>query len=211
VKPVNNILDLKNICTGGPAELDLNENIVTPDHAVSTYQHEIFFQRIEANFTSALDKICTQQSELFNAKFQLMEEYYTKSLKSNDDKIDKLLGTVTKLLAKADTPVNDKLHNRISSLEKENVELKTSIQGLQNSSQLLEECWKSKLETQKTQMEFSKRTQVKHVKDMQAELNNLSDKIHFKDDQIQDMEANLHMLSEKLQSKEDELYSLEQH
>jgi hypothetical protein len=60
-------------------------------------------------------------------------------------------------------------------------------------------------------MEFSKQTQDKHVKDMQAELNNLSDEMRFKNDKIQDMEANLHMLREKLQSKEDELYSLKQH
>lgn len=92
-----------------------------------------------------------------------MEEYYTKSLKSNDDKIDKLLDTVTQLLAEADTPVNDKLHNRISPLENENVELKTSIQGLINLSQLSEECWKSKLETQRTQMKFSKQTQVNFI------------------------------------------------
>ncbi|CAG2228927.1 CLIP1 [Mytilus edulis] len=108
---------------------------------------------MEASFTLALDKICTQQSDLFNSKFQLMEHYYNQSIETNNNNFKMLQDTITTILKP--TSDNDKLAARIVSLEKENIILKSSVNEFKNTSAINIECWKSKIETLNAKEKFN--------------------------------------------------------
>ncbi|CAC5379717.1 unnamed protein product [Mytilus coruscus] len=91
-------------------------NISQSDMNVAHFQPDQIFSRMEASFTLALDKICTQQSDLFNSKFQLMEHYYNQSIETNNNNFKMLQDTITTILKP--TSDNDELAARIVSLEK---------------------------------------------------------------------------------------------
>ncbi|CAC5380370.1 CLIP1 [Mytilus coruscus] len=81
-------------------------------------------------------------------------------------------------------PETDKFNGLISSLEKENITLKSAVQELRNESLLSAECWKSKMETQKSQIEQQKQTYEKSFKDLQIAIDTLQIQIQGKDDEI---------------------------
>ncbi|CAC5399220.1 unnamed protein product [Mytilus coruscus] len=141
------------------------------DKSMTLYSPNKNMENIQAHFTTALEKICTQQSKLFDAKLKAVEETYTKLLENNNKNFSQLLLTVTKSLKTQ--PETDKFNGLISSLEKENITLKSAVQELRNESLLSAECWKSKMETQKSQIEQQKQTYEKSFKDLQIAIDTL--------------------------------------
>ncbi|CAC5380435.1 unnamed protein product [Mytilus coruscus] len=154
-----------------------------------SHRPDNYMENIQTHFTTALEKICTLQSKLFDAKLKAVEETYTKLLENNNKNFNQLLLTVTKSLKTQ--PVTDKINGLISPLEKENITLKSSVQELRNDFVLSTECWKSKMETQTTQMELQKQTYEKSFKDLQTAIDTLEIQIQGKDDKINDIKRSL--------------------
>ncbi|VDI32908.1 Hypothetical predicted protein [Mytilus galloprovincialis] len=184
-------------------------DISQSDMNVAHFQPDQMFSRMEASFTLALDKILSQQSDLFNSKFQLMEHYYNQSIETNNNNFKMLQDTITTILKP--TSDNDKLAARIVSLEKENIILKSSVNEFKNTSAINIECWKSKIETQKSQMELQKNSQDTRIKDLQSDISDLQTKLNNKISKIEEMASAYNSVSENLKHKEDEVLSLKLH
>lgn len=90
---------------------------------------------METNFTNALDKICTQQASMLDAKFQTMENIYTKNMKAYGDKFSKVLDRL------------DKVTENWTTVERENAELKCKISNLNHTTTLKKELLKSELDS----------------------------------------------------------------
>jgi hypothetical protein len=116
----------------------------------------------------ALQKICDQQSNLFDKRLQSMEDYYKKSIENNNSNFNQLLTTITSLLR----PVrdNEKKNSKIASVEKDNSDLKVSFQELRSVSALNEACLKSKLEAQEMQFNMQKQNHEKTLKELRSNI-----------------------------------------
>ncbi|CAC5367058.1 unnamed protein product [Mytilus coruscus] len=176
------------------------------DKSMTLYSPDKYMENIQAHFTTALEKICTQQSKLFDAKLKAVEETYTKLLENNNKNFSQLLLTVTKSLKTQ--PETDKFNGLISSLEKENITLKSAVKELRNESLLSAECWKSKMETQKSQIEQQKQTYEKSFKDLQIAIDTLQIQIQGKDDEITNIKMSLDDTTKTVEQKENEILSL---
>ncbi|VDI57158.1 Hypothetical predicted protein [Mytilus galloprovincialis] len=115
------------------------------------------------------------------------------------DKITKSLKT---------QPETDKFNGLISSREKENITLKSAVQELRNESWLSAECWKSKMETQKSQIEQRKQTYEKSFKDLQIAIDTLQIQIQGKDNEITNIKMSLDDTTKTVEQKENEIVSL---
>ncbi|CAC5382667.1 unnamed protein product [Mytilus coruscus] len=148
-------------------------------------------ERMENFFVLALDKICTKQSELFSAKMKTMEDSYINHIKENDNKLAKVLESVSKIqVAKSDSTnaCDQKFFNKLNTLEHENSVLKMSLQQVKLATELDKFQMQSKLDQQTSQFELQK-----------------------KDDKLKTLVSSCSELKSKLEEKDDELYSLKQH
>jgi hypothetical protein len=51
------------------------------DMAVTQYNPEKLFEKMENNFVQALQKVCKQQADMFASKMEIMENFYRNSVK----------------------------------------------------------------------------------------------------------------------------------
>ena len=63
--------------------------------AVTQYNPEKLFEKMENNFVQALEKVCKQQANMFASKMEVMENIYRNSVKDTNDKLCKILETIT--------------------------------------------------------------------------------------------------------------------
>lgn len=174
---------------------------------VELYKPDKYLENIQTHFTSALEKICSEQSKLFDAKLRIMEDNYTKLLENNFQKFDKILDTVSKA-SKTAPEADSKNISRINTLEKENITMKNSIQEVRHDLILNEEVWKSKIETQKTKFDLQKQMYEKTIKDMQKDIERLQNDISSKDKQIQHDQSSLGEAHKIIEQKDNEIMSL---
>ena len=156
------------------------------DSAVAPYvanNTDKYLEKLESHFTSALEKICTQQNELFNSKFQSMEMYYRQSIETNERHFKQILDTVKSVVK---VPETDKLQNRILALEKENVILKSSVQELKSTDMLNNEIWRTKNTSLETQIGQQKQTYEKTVRDLQKEVTALRTQVTEKESAMEE-------------------------
>lgn len=177
------------------------------ESSVTKYNSDIYLEKIQNCFVSAIEKVCTQQSVLFDSKLKLIEENYNKSIQHNNENLKKLMDTIESNFKKP-TQDTDKLYERIATLEKENVALKSSVKELQSNSTLHEECWRSKMETQEVHLKLQRQTQEKTIQNLQKEVESLQSRIAEKSERLSDMEASLQKASKSMEDKENELYNL---
>jgi len=58
---------------------------------------------MENNFVQALEKVCKQQADMFASKMEVMEIFYRNSVKDTNDKLCKILETITTLVKPSNT------------------------------------------------------------------------------------------------------------
>ncbi|CAG2220186.1 unnamed protein product [Mytilus edulis] len=182
--------------------------------SVTQFRPEKMLERMENFFVLALDKICTKQSELFSAKMKTMEDSYINHMKENDNKLAKVLESVTKIQsAKSDSTnaCDQKIFNKLNTLEHENSDLKMSLQQVKHTTELDKFQLQSKLDQQTSQSELQKVNHNKSQKQLEFEINKLETTIHEKDDKLKTLVSSCNELKSKLEEKDDELYSLKQH
>ena len=71
-----------------------------------------------------METVCKQQADLFSVKLETMEHLYRSAQKEYNDKFDKILDTITLLVAANKSPDTDKFEKRLQSLENENQSVK---------------------------------------------------------------------------------------
>ncbi|VDI38966.1 Hypothetical predicted protein [Mytilus galloprovincialis] len=197
----------------------MNQNQATK--VMNGLQHNLdlkkMLERMENFFVLALDKICTKQSELFSAKMKTMEDSYINHIKENDNKLAKVLESVSKIQsAKSDSTnaCDQKIFNKLNTLEHENSDLKMSLQQVKHTTELDKFQLQSKLDQQTSQSELQKVNHNKSQKQLEFEImkfNKLETTIHEKDDKLKTLVSSCNELKSKLEEKDDELYSLKQH
>ncbi|CAG2233476.1 unnamed protein product [Mytilus edulis] len=155
--------------------------------SVTQFRPEKMLERMENFFVLALDKICTKQSELFSAKMKTMEDSYINHIKENDNKLAKVLESVSKIQsAKSDSTnaCDQKIFNKLNTLEHENSDLKMSLQQVKHTTELDKFQLQSKLDQQTSQSELQKVNHNKSQKQLEFEINKLETTIHEKDDKL---------------------------
>ena len=103
--------------------VESTENETNNDMAVTQYNPEKLFEKMENNFVQALEKVCKQQADMFASKMEVMENFYRNSVKDTNDKLCKILETITTSLNTSNTE-HVKFFSQIHSLENENHTLK---------------------------------------------------------------------------------------
>jgi histidinol dehydrogenase len=58
--------------------VESTENETNNDMAVTQYNPEKLFEKMENNFVQALEKVCKQQADMFASKMEVMENFYRK-------------------------------------------------------------------------------------------------------------------------------------
>jgi hypothetical protein len=164
------------------------------------------FEKIESNFTMALQKICDQQSNLFDKRLQSMEDYYKKSIENNNSNFTQLLSTITSLLKPVQD--NEKKNSKIASVEKDNSDLKVSFQELRSVPALNEACLKSKLEAQEMQFNMQKQNHEKTLKGLRSNIDVLETRLTEKGNKLQEIELSKSDMTKALEKKDEELYHL---
>jgi uncharacterized protein (DUF342 family) len=148
--------------------------------AVTQYNPEKLFEKMENNFVQALEKVCKQQADMFASKMEFMENVYRNSVKDTNDKLCKILETITTSV-KPSNPEHVKFVSQIHSLENENHTLKTYIQDLRYKTELAKATLQSKLELENSKFEGHKLNSDKSMKQFQAEFESLRDKLKERD------------------------------
>ena len=166
LKCVEESTDNKLVTTNDKNEDLYNEN--GPLACCQPLKPDNLFEKIESNFTMALQKICDQQANLFDKRLQSMEDYYKKSIENNNSNFNQLLTTITSLLKPVQD--NEKKNSKIASVEKDNSDLKVSFQELRSVSALNEACLKSKLEAQEMQFSMQKQNHEKTLKELRSNI-----------------------------------------
>ncbi|XP_071161107.1 putative leucine-rich repeat-containing protein DDB_G0290503 [Mytilus edulis] len=174
--------------------------------SVTQFRPEKMLERMENFFILALDKICTKQSELLSAKIKTMEDSYIKHIKENDNKLAKVLESVSKIQnAKSDSTnaCDQKIFNKLNTLEHENSDLKMSLQQVKHTTELDKFQLQSKLDQQTSQSELQKVNHNKSQKQLEFEINKLETTIHEKDDKLKTLVSSCNELKSKLEEKDD--------
>ena len=177
----------------------LGDNTKSGDVYELSKPSKLMFEKIEANFTMALQKICDQQAELFDKRIRSMEDYYNKSMENNNKNFSQLLNTVTHLLKPLQE--TEKVNTKVLSLEKNNNDLKESMQEIRSLHALNEASLKSKLDAQEMQLTMQKQNYDKTLKELQSTIEALEDRLTEKDCKLQETELLKSEMAKALEQK----------
>ena len=118
---------------------------------------------MENNCVQVLEKVCKQQADMFASKMEVMEHFYRNSVKDTNDKLCKILETITTSVKPSNTE-HVKFVSQIHSLENENHTLKTSIQDLRYKTELEKATIQSKVNKVITKLPNSEQSYKGKVK-----------------------------------------------
>ena len=76
-----------------PKHNEDQKSMVAAEHKLATTNHQMenFITCMVRHFTSALDKICKQQSDMFMSKLNLINTVYNKSIQANEERFSKMM------------------------------------------------------------------------------------------------------------------------
>ncbi|CAC5420207.1 unnamed protein product [Mytilus coruscus] len=127
--------------------------------------------RMETSFTHALEKITTQQANLFETKLSSIEKMYSKSLESHNEKFNMLMKKFEEMTTRGDTAC------------KEAEQLKCQLKNVQHVNTLEQEVMKTKYETQISQSKLQGEQKLETIKKLDNEVLKLAANLTEQEDE----------------------------
>ena len=133
-------------------------------------------QRMETSFSNALEKITTQQANLFETKLKAIDEMYSKSLDSQNEKFSMLMNKFEEMTTK----------NVTASKEAEHY--KTELKNAKYVNTLEQESIRSKYDLQISQLKQQNEKKTDTLTNLDSEVSKLSARLSEQQDKIQSLE-----------------------
>ena len=203
--------DSNNNKTIKPIVMDSSCHVMTPDSSSQTSNSTLMpfcdidtgptltlINRLESNFKSSLEKICTQQTTM-SAKVELMQSLFTQSIQSSDAKFSQMFDKFNTIT------------NKWIDVEKDNTELKTKLQNTTHTTTLEKEIIKSNLESKCSILKQQNDTQKDQLNKLNSKIESLAAELNQKSTEIDNLQCASSQLSAKLHDKESEIMGLKMH
>lgn len=204
--------DSNNNKTIKPTVMDSSCNVMTTDSSSQTSNSTIMpfsdidtgttltlINRLESNFKSSLEKICTQQTAMMSAKVELIQSLFTQSIQSSDAKFSQMFDKFNTIT------------NKWIDVEKDNTELKTKLQNTTHTTTLEKEIIKSNLESKCSILKQQNDIQKDRLNKLNSKIESLAAELNQKSTEINNLQCASSQLSAKLHDKESEIMGLKMH
>lgn len=176
-----------------------NVDVVPYNSKNETQAFQCMLKRMEDSFSSALEKITTQQAALFETKLNAMEKIHSESLKSHNDKFSMLLNKF------------EDLSTKNNAATKEAEQFKTELKNSKHINTLEQETIKNKYETQINMLKMQNEKKSESFQKLNLDATKMSEKITRYEDKIMSLEVSQADLNKQLLEKDKEILSLKIH
>ncbi|CAG2201180.1 unnamed protein product [Mytilus edulis] len=178
---------------------DSGNKIVSFENKSETRGFQEIMSRMETSFTHALEKITTQQANLFETKLSSIDKMYSKSLESHNEKFNMLMKKFEEMTTRGVTAC------------KEAEQFKCQLKNVQHVNTLEQEVMKTKYETQISQSKLQGEQKLETIKKLDNEVLKLAANLTEQESKIQVLETQHKALNKQLENKEQEILSLKIH